>query len=261
MTTSCAPVAGRLANRSGSPRPEASGSAPASAVAVRERGIEVRHDPHLPAAVVTQRVELRRRAVLVAGGERVALGIDRLARRHVEERARARAALARDDHPQARERVDAQLRQGESLGKALLHGHVLDALLDEGRPVLLVPGALVERPARRSGRAARSTPRRPPWRSGRPRAGSRRPRSSPRRSCSTASRPRRATWPLNSSRQVPITHAVVHRHDVRGLGVAPVLVGLERHALLVAEDALAQLQRRRQLGLRACLADLHRQRA
>ena len=54
---------------------------------------------------------------------------------------------------------------------------------------------------------------------------------------------------------------VVHGHYVRGLRIAPVLVSLERHALLAAEDAFPQRERRGQLGLRACLADLHRQRA
>jgi hypothetical protein len=48
----------------------------------------------------------------VAGRKRVALGVDRLARIHVEEGARARAALARDDHAQAGDRIDPQFRQG-----------------------------------------------------------------------------------------------------------------------------------------------------
>ena len=35
----------------------------------------------------------------------------------------------------------------------------------------------------------------------------------------------------------------VDSHDVRGLGVAAVAVRLERHALLLTEDTLAQLER------------------
>ncbi len=93
-----------------------------------------------------------------------------------------------------------------SSGKALLHGHVLDALLHEGRPVLPRSRRARRAPARRSGRAARSTPAPALARHAVGLArGSRRPRPSPRRSRSTASRPSRATWPRNSSRQVPIT--------------------------------------------------------
>ena len=48
------------------------------------------------------RKDLGRRAVLVAGRERVGLGVDRRPRRDVEKGARPRAALAGDDHAQAR---------------------------------------------------------------------------------------------------------------------------------------------------------------
>jgi hypothetical protein len=83
----------------------------ARAAAVARQGrVEVRHHPDTPVAVLAQRVHLGRRPVLVPGRERVALGIDRLPRLHVEERAGPRAALARDDHTQAGERVDAEFR-------------------------------------------------------------------------------------------------------------------------------------------------------
>ena len=48
------------------------------------------------------------------------------------------------------------------------------------------------------------------------------------------------------------------RDDVDGLVVAAVTVGVEGHALLVAEHLLAQRQRRRDLLLIACDAELRK---
>ena len=76
--TSCAPRAGRPVNRSGL----ASGCG-RSGASGRQRRVEVRHDAHRPArrvgraAVRAHRVDLGRRAVLVALGERVGRGVDR----------------------------------------------------------------------------------------------------------------------------------------------------------------------------------------
>jgi hypothetical protein len=78
-------------------------------LAGRQGRVEVRDDAHAPAAVVAQGVDLGRGLVLMAGGERVALAVYGRPRSHIEERARARAALAGDDHPQPGKRIDAQL--------------------------------------------------------------------------------------------------------------------------------------------------------
>ncbi len=82
----------------------------------RQRRIQVRHDPHGPAGRVglaaagAHRVQLGRRAVLVALGERVALHVDRDRRRAGGLAAGAHRALAGDDHLVSAERVDSDFR-------------------------------------------------------------------------------------------------------------------------------------------------------
>ena len=163
--TSCAPCAGAAVKRSGAA--SGSGTSPAA----RQRGVEVRHDAHLPAgrvrhaAVLAQREQLRRRLVLVALRERVARGVERRARIGAQPRVRPVRPLARDDRPQTRSAGRPAPRS-----KALLHRDVLDTRLDER-----CDRAARSRPpntaaARTSARAARSASRaRPPPR-GRPRA-------------------------------------------------------------------------------------------
>ena len=99
-----------------------------------------------------QRVDLGRRAVLVARGERVA-SPGRSAARGVDRRGPPpgrRGALAGDDRAQPGERVDAELRQG-----ALLHGaRARCPPRRRARPTARVAGARRRARARRSGRAA-----------------------------------------------------------------------------------------------------------
>jgi hypothetical protein len=91
------------------------GAVVCGAAGVAERGVEVRHHAHEPAAAVlcaavgSQRVDLWRRAVLVAFQERVALGVDRRLGLDAEAAAGAGGALAGDDRLQPGERVDAEL--------------------------------------------------------------------------------------------------------------------------------------------------------
>ena len=139
-----------------------------------------------------------------------------------------------------------------SSGKALLHGHVLDPLLLERLAGPLVAVAQRRAPARRSGRAARCA-RRPAPRATRvasariaaghaPPAGVRLDREP-----AEPGHVRRGTRAGRCRARAPSLHG----HDVRGLGVAAVAVGLPRDALLAAEHALAQVERRGQL-LRRC---------
>ena len=157
--TSCAPRAGVRGEQVGVGA-RARGS-PASGV---ERGVEVGHDPHRPARACPgapppgrTRVDLGRRAVLVALGERVGLGVDRRGRASARSPPPGRVgALAGDDRPLPGERVDAQLRHSVSVFSirdvldAGVHGRARRRVRSRRRGV--------ERRARRSGRAATMPP-------------------------------------------------------------------------------------------------------
>ena len=137
----------------------------------------------------------------MAGGERVALGVYGRPGSEPHRGTRPGASRARRRRSPSARKADRCAARGS---ERLLHRHVLDALLDEGRAAHLVPVPQVELLRRRSARAARWRPPRPRAPCGRLRAGS--PRQRRRRGeRSTASRPRPATPPRNSRRQVPIT--------------------------------------------------------
>ena len=256
----------RAANRSGSPRPTASGSGrPVASPVGRERRVEVGHHPHAPAGRVgraaVRRAARRPRAASGPRGPRGTgrLGVDRRRSPPAEPGAGPVAALAGDDHAQPGQRVDPQLRQGASPWSR--------ARCPPRRrrsPARLVAGAVVQRralqPARAGGsgwrRASRATSARP-----RP-AAPRRFRGRAARG-STAIRPSRATPPSTSRRHVPTSLPVLDGHQVERLGVAAVAVGRRVHALLVAEHAVAQVQRgaRPRPGSRASRTSIGGQRA
>ena len=256
-TTSCAPRAGRLANRSGSPRPPASGSAPASPAPSSEDSAGYRFGTTRTRqlAVLAERVHLRRRAVLVPGRERVALGVDRRARRDVEEGAGPRAALPGDDHAQAGQRVDAQLRQAASPSPRAR----CPPRRRSGRARCTRPPRRAA--ARRSARAGRSTSAPAPTRHPVGLAQDRRGDAVAAAVALDGQPPEPRDLAAEEQPAGADHGAVVDGDDVGGLGVAAVLVGLERHALLVAEHPRAQRERRAHLVLGECLADLHGQRA
>ena len=162
--TSWAPVAGSAVNSSGLPR---AGSAISdrlglhSIVRVRrgQRRVEVRHHPHRPPGRVrrptagAQRVELRRSAVLVTLGERVALGVDRLCRSAGRLAPGTPGALSGDDRLVPAQRVDPDLRHGSvsirKLCRARSVGHRLQALPRSGTD----PGGCSARPRGRRRRS------------------------------------------------------------------------------------------------------------
>ena len=72
----------------------------------------------------------------------------------------------------------------------------------------------------------------------------------------TASRLNWTVGPTNSSRQVASRVAVGDGDEVHALAVAAVELLVDGHALLDAEDVVAQRQRRRHLGVAARAADL-----
>ena len=84
--------------------------------ALAQRRVEIGERPHAPArrvgaaAVGAHRVDLGRRAVLVALGERVPLGVDRRVRLDLEATPRPARAVAGHDRLQPRQGVDPDLR-------------------------------------------------------------------------------------------------------------------------------------------------------
>ena len=114
-TTSCAPDAGpdgKQVHLTAAGRQRIGGRA----VPAGQGRVEVGHHAHPPAGavrcgpVLAKRVQLGGSAVLVALGERVALGVDRGPLLRGEPGAGPLAALAGGDHPQARQGVYPELR-------------------------------------------------------------------------------------------------------------------------------------------------------
>src|SRR6185503_12546378 len=122
-----------------------------------------------------------------------------------------------------------------SSGKPLLHRHVLDALLDEGGSVLAVPGGLVQRQRVCLGvKGDRTGAGADRHAVGLAQDGRRDPVAPPLARDGEPAEPGHV--PAEQQTAGADHGAVVHGDDVGGLGVAPVLVGLERDALLLAED-------------------------
>ena len=175
--------------------------------------------------------------------ERVGLGVDHGARGGVDERARAGAALARDDHAQA-----AAGGRCRSSGKGLLHRDVLDALLEED----LAHGPRSRRARRASGPSTwacsrmRAAPAAAETRSASSRIAAPIPR--PRSSGSTAIRPEAPDAVLDDHAAGADQPPVAHRDQVERLAVAAVAVGRRVTPCSPHEHAVAQRQRGVDLG-------------
>src|SRR3954451_3723468 len=255
-TTSCEPCAGRLANRSGSPRPPASGSVPAAATpssgsaGYRFGTTRTRQLPSSRSAYSSGGVRSSWPAANGSVSGSIG-GRGAMSRKAPGREPRSPATITRTP-------VSGSIRRS---GKPLLHRHVLDALLHERRAVLAIAGGRVQRQSVR-------------LRVQRDRLGAGAGRNpvgfaEDRRAHAVAAPLARNRQPAEPG-HVPAKEQpagadhlapVVDGHDVGRLGVASVLVGLERHALLLAEDARAQRERLGHLVLRQFLADLHGQRA
>src|SRR5215207_298551 len=255
-TTSWAPRAGRLANRSGSPRPPASGSVPASPTPSSDDSAGYRFGTtrtrQLPSS----------RSAYTSGGVRSSWPA---ANGSLSGSIGGRGAMSRNApgrEPRSPATITRRPLSGSmrSSGKPLLHGDVLDSLLDEGGAVAAVAGSLVQRErvclgvqGDRLGARAHRHPVRLAE------DGRRDAVAAPVALHGQPSEPRHL--PAEQQPAGADHRAVVDRHDVGRLRVAAVLVGLERHALLTAEHARPERERLAHLLLGECLADLHSHRA
>src|ERR687891_462921 len=241
--TSWAPSAGLDANRSGSPRPPASGSEPGSGSPADSAGYRfgttrTRHPPLAPGRVYS------------SGGVRSSCpAANGSPSRSIGGRG-GTSSQAPGREPRSPATITRSPDRGSmrSSGKALLHRHVLDALLGEAGAALLVAGVEIE--LQRVGlRVQRHGPRRVPPRHAvrlpQDRGGD--PGAAPVR---LHGQPAERGNPAAEQQPARAHHALVlDRHDVDGLVVAAVAVRRHRHALLDAEHPLAQVERGVELGI------------